>query len=102
MSSQVVRDRSLYSVKDAYDQLKKSLQETPTGGQWNVTRTFRPPDTVRYYGTWLKWACKLLDIGYLRKYWAHLGIYLGVLSGRVESFKGEKKRPKKKGIKPSP
>ena len=102
MSSQFVRDRSLHSVKDTYDQLKNSQQETPTGGQWNVTRTFRPPDTVRFYGAWLKRACKLLDIGYLRQYWGILGHYLGVLSKRVAEFKEDKKRLKKKGIKASP
>ena len=99
MSPKFVRDRSLHGVKEAYDQLQSSLQEAPTGGEWNVTRTFRSPENVRFYGIWLKWACKLLDLAYLRQYWAHLGLYLGEVSKRIASFR---KRPKGKGIKASP
>ena len=97
MSSKFARDRSLRGAKEIHDQLQHSLQETPTEGKWNVTRIFRPPENVRFYGIWLKWACKLLDLAYLRQYWAHLGLYLGEVSKRIESFK---KRPK--GIKKSP
>ena len=64
-----------------------------------MTRTFRPPENIHFYVIWLKWACNLLDLAYLRQYWAFLGLYLGEVRKRIASYK---KSPKGKGIKASP
>ena len=88
MISKFARDKSLRGAKEAYDKQQRVLQEAPAVGWWHVTHTYRRPEDVRFFGTWLKWSCKLLDIGYLRSYWPYLGHYLRSLKERTkESMK---------------
>ena len=82
MLSTSVRDRSLLGAKKAYEEWQRASQEAPDIGWYNVSHTEERSEEVVFLGKWLKWSCKLLDIRYLRSYWAALGHYLRYFKGR--------------------